>query len=158
MLTIDHCIHEVSILLCLLFRLTKLRISGPTSTAGLSRPFHTTATAASQWSLSERGYFAAGTHSMNSPTGVQLWARRTTMQLNWWGFCRSGWIQNQLCKWTSLSWRLAPGVPYWYRPWSRRGKESVNDAYRAYLIWQLYWLVTVVVYITWYALPLRYVI
>ena len=132
-------VHKKSavFLICFLFRLTKLRISDPMSTVELSKQFHTTAIAASRWSLSERGYSGAGTPSMNSPTGVQLWVRRLTMQLNWWDFCRSGWIQNQLCKWTSLSWRLAPDVLYWYHPWSWRGKGNVYDAYHAHLIWQL---------------------
>ena len=120
-----------------LYRLTELRISDPTSTVGSSKPFHTTVTAASQWISSERGCFAAGTHSMNSLTGVQLWVRRPTMQLNWSDFCRSGWTQNQLCKWTSLSWKLAPDVLYRYHPWSWRGKENVYDAYHTHLIWQL---------------------
>ena len=122
-------IKSAVFLICFLFRLTKLRISDPTSTVGLSKPSHTTAIAAFWWSLSERGYSSAGTLSMNSPTGVQLWVRRPTMQLNWLDFCRSGWIQNQLCKWTRLNWGLAPDVPYWYHRWSWLGRGNVYDTH-----------------------------
>jgi len=40
-------------------------------TVGLPKLFHITATAVSQWSLSERDYFAVGMHSTSSHTGVQ---------------------------------------------------------------------------------------
>jgi len=43
-----------------LSRLRKLRRLGPTYTVGLPELSHTTATAVSQWNLSEREYFAVG--------------------------------------------------------------------------------------------------
>ena len=107
------------------YRLIKLSRSDPMSTVGLLKPFRTNATAVSQLNLLEMDCFAVGMHSMNSPTEVQLWVWRATMQLSWWvwrptmqlswwvwratmqlswwDFFSSGYTQSQLCRWTSLS-------------------------------------------------------
>ena len=51
------------------------------------------------------------------------------MQPNWCSFWRSGWILNQLCKWTNLSSGLTHNVQYRYHPWSWRERANVHDAY-----------------------------
>ena len=112
-----------------LCRLRKPRRLGPMCTVGLPKLFPITATVVSQWTLSEMDYFAVGKHLTSLPTGVQLWVQRPIMQLNWWSFWRSGWILNQLCKWTKLSSGLTRDVQYRYHPWHWGERADVHDVY-----------------------------